>query len=260
MLIHDPAVRKLGKNAPKRDPRRLMMVKYLPVLPPIPSAVDWTGKVAQPIGMMLNDRQGCCTCSAVGHGIQIVTAANGAELTIPDPAVENIYVTVTGEEGAAFDPATGANDNGAAITDVLDIWRNAGVAGHKLGAYVDVEPSNLDHVKAAIALFGVVDIGLALPVSAQSQAVWDLTDPTMQGDAAPNSWGGHSVIIAAYDSAKKLITCATWGQWLQMTEAFFLAYCDEAHALLSDDWVSGAKSAPSGFDMAALQADLAALP
>jgi len=38
----------------------------------------------------------------------------------------------------------------------------------------------------------------------------------------------------------------TWGFWG--------IYCDEAHALLFPNW-----HAPAGFDMAALQADLAAV-
>jgi len=40
--------------------------------------------------------------------------------------------------------------------------------------------------------------------------------------------------------------------------AFWNKYCDEAHTLLSQDWLS-AKGAPSGFDQAQLLADLSAI-
>jgi hypothetical protein len=41
-----------------------------------------------------------------------------------------------------------------------------------------------------------------------------------------------------------------------MTLAFWKKYCDEAHTLFGQDWMT-AKGAPSGFDQAQLQADLA---
>ena len=42
-----------------------------------------------------------------------------------------------------------------------------------------------------------------------------------------------------------------------MTTAFWMEYCDEAHALLSKDWLD-AKGSPAGFNLAQLQADLRA--
>ena len=50
----------------------------------------------------------------------------------------------------------------------------------------------------------------------------------------------------------------TWGQLQGMSWNFFNAYCDEAWAVLSgSDWLGGSPAmSPSGFDMAALQADL----
>jgi len=40
-----------------------------------------------------------------------------------------------------------------------------------------------------------------------------------------------------------------------MTWSFWNAYCDESYAIISPDFV-GKQTAPSGFDLAALQADL----
>ena len=46
---------------------------------------------------------------------------------------------------------------------------------------------------------------------------------------------------------------------MKMTWNFWNIYCDEAYAVLSPDWIGQAKLAPSGFDLAALEADLAAV-
>jgi hypothetical protein len=43
-----------------------------------------------------------------------------------------------------------------------------------------------------------------------------------------------------------------------MTTAFWRAYVDEAHALLSPDWLT-AKGSPSGFDLQQLQQDLSVI-
>jgi hypothetical protein len=75
-------------------------------------------------------------------------------------------------------------------------------------------------------------------------------------DAEKGSWGGHCVFVPKYDANG--LTCITWGELKTMTVAFWQAYCDEAHALLSKDWVT-AKGAPAGFSLAQLEADLKAI-
>lgn len=261
----DHSKMRLGRAPKKLDPRHFGFASYLPpALPIIPASADWGSKVAD-WGMMLNDEQGDCTCAAVGHAILAFTTANGAPFRPADADVEATYVRVTGAEGAAFDPATGANDDGAAITDVLSDWRKNGMAGHFLGAYAGVQfaPNvglNVDHLRLGIAMFGAVDLGVNLPTSAQSQDVWDVPAGTaLTGDWEPGSWGGHSIVAVAYDAAADTFVVVTWGARKTVTKAWLLAYCDEAEVLFSPDWTSGAKPAPSGFDMALLRADLAAL-
>ena len=53
-------------------------------------------------------------------------------------------------------------------------------------------------------------------------------------------------------------TVVTWGQLLRMTWAFWEAYCDEAFAILSDDFLEKNKT-PDGFGLATLRADLKAV-
>jgi hypothetical protein len=77
-------------------------------------------------------------------------------------------------------------------------------------------------------------IGLALPISAQNQDVWAVPPGGSAGEGSPGSWGGHAVPIVAYDS--RGLTVITWGATKRMTWQFLDTYCDEAYALLSQDW------------------------
>jgi hypothetical protein len=72
-------------------------------------------------------------------------------------------------------------------------------------------------------------------------------------DTKPGSWGGHAVFVPKYDEHG--FTCITWGILKNMTTAFWKTYVDEAHALLSHDWLLH-KGAPSGFKLEQLKADL----
>jgi hypothetical protein len=76
------------------------------------------------------------------------------------------------------------------------------------------------------------------------------------GDAAPDPKGHHCISAVAYDSRKLYVV--TWGQVKSMSWQFYRAYCDEAYAILSDDFLSKKKT-PNGFDMAQLKKDLAAI-
>lgn len=248
---------KLGKLPPRRDPRTLRFARYvLPsALPPLPQWVRWSQSARDAWGMMLNDTIGDCTCASAGHAIQAWTANHGAEVTLPDASILSAYQAVSG-----YNPATGANDNGAVEIDVLNYWRNTGIGGHRIGAYVTLQPRDVREVKEAIYLFGGVYIGVALPAAAQGQAVWkaphfrfDFGHPAWQ----PGSWGGHAVFCIDYDA--QYVTCVTWGQLLKMDWAFFTTYCEEAYGIISPEWVNDATKAPNGFDAKALIEDLNAL-
>jgi hypothetical protein len=244
---------KLGKNAPRHDVRTLQMAQYLQpeALPKIPPSQEWYDKVSQ-WPMMMNNKIGDCTCAAAGHLIEEWTAYTGKEVTLSDNQIVAAYSAITG-----YNPKTGKNDNGAVELDVLKYWKSTGFAGRKISAFVGLEPANLDHIKASVFIFGGCYIGLALPISAQTQKIWSVPPGGLHGPGAPGSWGGHAVPVVAYDANG--LTVVTWGALKQMTWGFWQAYCDEAYALLSPDWLKANDVAASGFDLAQLNADLNAL-
>lgn len=240
---------RLGKLAAKPDPRNLMLARYLPSgvkLPKPPARVARTHEVpAWP--MYDNDTLGDCTCAAVGHIVQLVTAAAGRATTPQDSAVTGLYW------------ATGAADDGRLCLDVLNYWRGTGLGPDKIAAYVSVDPRSRSEVKQALSLFGNLYVGVALPLSAQGGTSWAKPRRTT-GKGAAGSWGGHCVPIFDYDA--KGLTCVTWGAPLRMSWGFFEFYCDEAYTVVTTDWLDAAGASPAdagGFNIAQLESDLAAL-
>jgi hypothetical protein len=250
----DHSAMRLGKAPPRHDARTLRMARYLTAtLPPAPPAVTYSDKLSA-IGMMLNDQLGDCTCAAMGHAVQVWTACNGAEVTVSDADVQAAYVGACG-----YVPGDPSTDNGGVEIDVLNYFRQTGIGGHKIAAFVALDVKNREHVKLAVDLFGGAYIGVALPNSAKNQDVWSVAISGDQGDITPGSWGGHAIYVVDYDADG--ITVITWGQKKKATWAWWDVYCDEAYALISQqDWTNGVIGlAPSGIDFAALQADLTAV-
>ena len=104
-------------------------------------------------------------------------------------------------------------------------------------------------------MFGGLYLGLALPVSAEDQTVWDIPQGGAEGAGQPYSWGGHAVRMCAYTTGWG--TMATWGERQLATWQWLLTYADEAYAVLSADWLAQGGAAPNGFNLAKLQGDLA---
>jgi hypothetical protein len=241
---------KLGRKAIKTDTRTLAFRDYLtPALPPPPPAADWTKGITS-WGMMLNDTLGDCTIAGAAHAVQVWSANAGAMITIPDPTIQSFY-----EQWDGYVPGQPNTDSGGIELDVLNDWQKGGFAGNMLLAFADPKPASLVDIHQSIALFGGVYIGLSLPLTAQTQDVWDV-EAKGGAKAKPGSWGGHCVFVPKYDQHG--FTCITWGQLKTMTLAFWKKYCDEAHTLLSQNWIS-AKGSPGGFDQAQLLADLKAI-
>jgi hypothetical protein len=242
------ATGKLGKRPVKTDVRTLSFARYVDLdrLPQPPALLDLTEHVpAWP--MYANDRTGDCTIAAAGHMIEAWTAAaKGEAVEVSEQSVLRAF-----EQVKIVDPETG--EEGAIELDVLNWWRRHGISRHRIGAFARVSVHEHDLVRAAAWLFGGVYIGLQLPVSARGRTTWDWNG-SLTDDDAPGSWGGHAVDVVRYSPGS--LTVVTWGRLQDMTWSFWDRYCDEAYAVLSRDFLDRG-TAPNGFDLEALRADLA---
>ncbi len=239
---------KLGK----RDPIPGLAVPHLDdyrkrALPPAPPTLNrYSGVDFQPF---CNTEFGCCTIAAIANGIvQRTTLALGTPVVMPDAVVLASYAAVT---DPPFNPATGANDNGAVETTVLSWFASKGVhlrdQALEIGTWgrLDGSPQS---IRDAVHLFGSAYIGLALPLSAQNQTVWDVTK---SDDGRAGSWGGHAVLVVGYDADG--VTLATWGTTQRATWAFLGAYMDEAYAQwVPGEWLGVSGLTPDHYDFAAL--------
>lgn len=243
---------KLGKRAKKHDVRTLQFASYGDTLVP-PDTADWS-KTTGPLGMMVNDSLGDCTIAAVGHQVQTWSGANGTPAIAPDDVVVGYYSKWDGY--VQGDPST---DNGGVELDVLNRWRQEKFSfngfDHSILAFTEVNPKNHTHVRAAAAFFGGAYIGVALPLTAQGQSEWVLKIGAPSDQSTPGSWGGHAVCVIGYDANGVYVI--TWGQVMFVSWAFWDAYVDECYCLVSGtDWAEAGNKAPSGMDLATLQADL----
>ena len=243
MADFDPTTVKLGKEPVKTDVRTLLLARYVDksVLPEPPASVDLGDRVTD-WPMYANDRVGDCTCAAAGHMIEAWTAeARGEAVEVSEADVLGAYEQVKVPDG-----------DGAVELDVLNYWRSTGIGGHQVAAFARVPVYDHELVKTGTAVFGGAYIGVALPVSAQRQDVWDWAGD-LSGPNAPRSWGGHAVDVVAYDP--DTVTVVTWGSLKKMTWDFWDRYCEEAYCIVSQDFLENGKT-PDGLDFDGLIKDL----
>jgi len=248
---------RLGKRPKRVDARTLQFRRYLTTaLPPPPDSVDWQSRVpASAWNIDGNDQYGDCTVAAAAHMIETWTynADPGAPVNIPPATVVSDYFALTG-----------GPDDGLDLLTVLNAWRGNGLPTggpqpDRISAYAELTPGNQMEIEQAVALFGGAYIGVVLPDYVLQQALgapWALPASGPAPPADPNN--GHCVPLLGYDGT--YFYCLTWGAVTPVTPAFLAAYMDEGYAVLSPDWIETAGGeAPSGFDLAQLQADLAAI-
>lgn len=255
---------RLGKLAERSDVRTLRFARFARpgVFPAPPPYRDWSAAV--PLWPMLgNDVYSDCAFAGALHLDQAWSYNAGRPFM---PITADALAAYSAVEG--FSPANPSTDRGAALLDVLNYWRQTGIANRKILAYVSVNMQNPTEVKQAINLFGGLYIGLALPLAWQTADVWDAPAAKRQGffarlfsrlqivgsDWTPGSWGGHCVTLTAY--SPKLYTAITWGTKKIITAAGLAAFADEGYAVLSNDWISARGVSPAGFDLPGLEAAL----
>lgn len=237
---------KLGRLPADPTTPKLKLASFLTTAAAVvyPENRDWLSEVTR-WPMYLNDRIGDCTCATAGHLLQVFNRyGQKKDVQVSDLDVLTAYRAVSG-----YDPATGDNDNGAVVQDVLDYWRKTGVGGHKILAFAQVDFKNPDELRSAMNIFGNIYLGIDFPNTAMAQFDNDEPWDFVRG---AYSEGGHAINAGYYDVSDGMWKVVTWGKVQPMTQAFFDAYVEEAWVVISQEWLDANGRNPEGLDMQTL--------
>lgn len=205
----------------------------------VPSRCDYTAKVpAWP--MYLNNEIGDCSIAGAAHAQEVwSTYGSGKTFEASNTDVLQAYCAVSG-----YNPATGQNDTGAVLQNVLTYWSNNPVAGPKISAFAKVsfDPGEM---RDALYFFGCLYIGVALPQSAETQFNSG-QDWTLVGDQPV---GGHCIILTGYD--ENGWTGITWGRPVHITNEWLQHYLMEAWVIVSPFWTAN-NTDPVGVNLQSL--------
>lgn len=192
-------------------------------------------------GMDGNDRYGCCTIADSAHQIMLHTANAGS---IVIPTADQVTQTYLG--------LTGGQDTGLDETAVCQFMMNTGLCGQKSAGTAMVDPSNIDHLRWSVQLFGAVRLGIF--VTDEMMQAFQSGEPwTTPGSTNPD---GHDVPLVRFD--REFAYCVTWAKewpiaWPLLANSRFLI---EAHAEVYPDWIDANGNAPNSFSLPTLLDDL----
>ena len=209
-------------------------------------------------GMLANDRIGDCVIAMMLHSIEeFHLDANTPVPVFTDQDAIGLYSAITG-----YDPNDPNSDQGTDESQAMTYWESPGLktsdgVDHQIVATVAVDASNLNECRIAIDEFVALQIGIALPLTAQGQTEWTVVGNGHSGHSAPGSWGGHGIPYREYDA--DTFKCVTWGAELLLTVPFHQAYAQEAHVVVTKEMLDKTGVGPSGVAWDELIADIKVL-
>ena len=209
-------------------------------------------------GMLANDKLGDCVIAMMLHSIEDFHLDAGTPVpAFTDQDAISMYSAITG-----YNPSDPSSDRGTDERLAMRYWEHPGLktsdgATHAIVATVAVDASNLNECRIAIDEFVALQIGIALPVTAQGQQEWTVIGDGKTGNSAPGSWGGHGIPYREYDA--ETFKCVTWGAELLLTVPFHQDYAQEAHVIVTQEMLNKQGIGPSGVAWDELVADIKAL-
>lgn len=255
-----PYHRKLGlNNIGSHRPKLKLADYYDSALAAPPSAVarphpsfNW--------GMLANDSLGDCVCAMILHSIEDFHL----EGNTPPPGFTDADAILLYEKIGGFNPNDPQNtDNGCDEATAMSEWesglpKTSDGKVHQITATVAVDPQNLTECRLAIYEFVALQIGIALPLTAQGQTEWTVVgDPNNDPNSAPGSWGGHGIPFREYDP--DTFKCVTWGAELLLTVPFHTYYTGECHVVVTQEMLDAKGDSPTGVQWSQLASDINAL-
>lgn len=217
-MPHVEGHRRYGRRPPKNTPALRLSSILSGDIPDHPAAADYLGTAGWQ--MLGNDTYGDCVAVTWANERRLISRQAGHE-TYPDiDQVLEFYKTQN--------PGFPGQDDGMVIQTALeDLTRAGGPDGVKAVAFAKVDHTNPDEVKAAIAIFGQVWVGVNV-----QQANQDDFAAGQPWDYHPHSpiEGGHSVVAGGYDSdqAGGDERFITWAAETAFTDTYWTHLVEEA--------------------------------
>ena len=195
-----------------------------------------------------NDEYGDCVWAAKAHMHMLIPLLGGhLRDYFWTNNVLSDYAACTGFR--ADQPNT---DQGTDMKVAAEYHRKTGVLDsrghrHRVDAYVNLTPGNLDQIAMSTYLFGAAELGINL--TDDNMAQFDRGEPWMITKADPV--GGHCVPVVGRDAAGNFL-CITWGKVQRMTPNFIRQAMDEGIAYLNNEIINAAGMAPGAYDAATM--------
>lgn len=246
---------RLGLRPPDPDRPVLKFDRFWTgTVPAHPSSANNMSTVSD-WGMYGNDKFGTCGPACVGNFIKYLTKdLTGTEVS---PSVNDAYDLYRRSGNPTFNATTGAGDNGVSMAVMLGALTSGGIGGMHSIAYAKVDQTNLNAVKAAIAIFGGLLLGINMQTSQQSQTN---ANPPLWNYSQSAAWGGHAVVAGKYTGASSGadVGVVSWGKSIGTTDSFWTHQVQEAWAVILPAHL-GTTQFIQNIDTATLNADYLAL-
>jgi hypothetical protein len=201
-------------------------------------------------GMLGNDKWGDCVVAGGAHEHILWNRIAGKTISFNTISVGNDFQAIT---GLPPNPITGADMKTAAAYRLKTGLLGADGQRHKIGAYMQLQPGNLQQLYAAIYLFDAVGVGFQFYNAWFEQfarhEAWRIESgmiPTMMG---------HYVPLMALRSN---LVGVTWGRFQAIRPSVYLHAAQQVVACISQEAMVNQKS-PLGFNWAQLIADANAI-
>lgn len=202
---------------------------------------------------------GCCVESAMLKGIMHMHY--GAGQPIPEWTGEHalaLYAAITGYDiTQTAEDGSNPTDQGTDPNQAFTYWQQTGITlpdgtVHKIAGFLSVDPHKPREWETALYEFDCLFAGYNLPATIEGQPdEWTVTDPSLQGEAAPGSLGGHEILKVSYDQTRE--RNYSWTE-RPLTSRGFAVYCDQLTAVITTDQLSRTGVSETGLDWTALLA------
>lgn len=254
---------KYGRRPPKNTPALRFGSFLSSAVPAFPPYEDYLAKLTG-WQMLGNDVAGDCNAVTWANTRRLVTATLTTEYYPTQAQVWQFYQT----QNPGFDPNGTSETNGPGSSDDqgMDIQTGleylhatGGPDGVSSVAFAKVDHTNVAEVKAALAIFGGLWLGIQVLDANQQQFAHGHAWTDVAGSPID---GGHAIVGGGYTAAD--VKFITWAQETEFAPSFWNGVVQGA-PLVEEAWVViwpehlGTTAFEQGVDQAKLAADYQAL-